>query len=307
MTTHTPKIGLAQLSLLRTEPPRLVRIAAAAGFDFVGARVRQVTAAERAYDLAPGSPMFRETMLAVEETGVGIRDIEFLLLDGSDQRSAWLQMMEAGEALRAATLTVAASLTDHGQLAGILAQMVKDGADFGIVPTLEVISYQSVNSLPLAAELARDSGCRIVADTLHLSRVGTTDAELQTYGGLVPLLQLCDGPVDAPADRDGLVLESRSERQVPGEGGFRLAEMIAALPEGTPVSVETPSDSALARLGEQAWANRLKQAADSVIASAGRLRASARAFPEPPPLSGCSEHPELHTHGTNGITDEHHS
>ncbi|MGW9405219.1 sugar phosphate isomerase/epimerase family protein [Arthrobacter sp. NPDC055585] len=288
MTNHKPQVGLAQLSLLRTEPPRLVRIAAAAGFDFVGARVRQVTPAERPYDLAPGSPMFRETMLAVEETGVGIRDIEFLLLDGSDQRSAWLQMMEAGKALGASSLTVAASLADHGKLAGILTQMAQDGEDFGIVPTLEVISYQSVNSLPVAAELARNSGCGVVADTLHLSRVGTTDEELHEYGRLIPLLQLCDGPADAPADRDGLVHESRSERQVPGEGGFRLAEMIAALPEGTPVSVETPSDSALARLGEQAWANHLKQAADSVIDAAGNLRASVPVFgsPEPPPSSG---------------------
>ncbi|MFZ3451868.1 sugar phosphate isomerase/epimerase family protein [Arthrobacter sp. 7Tela_A1] len=281
MRTHSPEIGLAQLSLLRTEPPRLVRIAAAAGFDFVGARVRQVTATELPYDLAPGSPMFRETMRAVEETGVVIKDIEFLLLDGSDQRSAWLRMMEAGKALGAATLTVAASLTDHGRLSGILTQMAKDGADFGIVPTLEVISYQSVNSLPLAAELARESGCRIVADTLHLSRVGTTDAELHEFGELVPLLQLCDGPVAAPASRNGLLFESRSERQVPGEGGFRLAEMIAALPEGTPVSVETPSDSSLAQIGEQAWANRLKQAADSVIASAGNLRVAARALRQP--------------------------
>lgn len=275
MTNNSPQLGLAQLSLVSTAPPQLVRIAAAAGFDFIGARVRQVTAAERAYDLQPGSAMLADTLRAVAETGVGIKDIEFLLLDGSDQREAWLRMMEAGAALGASTLTVAASLTDRGLLAEILGRMARDGRDHGIVPTLEVISYQSVNSLPLAAQLAAEAGTRIVADTLHLSRVGTTDGQLREHAALIPMLQLCDGPATAPADRDALVLESRSERAVPGEGEFRLAEMVAALPEGTPLSVETPSDSTLARIGEQAWANRLKAGADSVIAKANALRAAA--------------------------------
>ncbi|MGB9036748.1 MAG: TIM barrel protein [Paeniglutamicibacter sp.] len=275
MTRTTQQIGLAQLSLVGTAPPQLVRIAATAGFDFIGARVRPVTSAERAYDLQPGSAMLAETLRAVKDTGVGIMDIEFLLLDGTDQRTAWRAMMEAGQALGANSLTVAAALTDHDKLAEILGQMVRDGDDFGIVPTLEVISYQSVNSLPLAANLARDTGCKLVGDTLHLSRVGTTDEQLLEHAGLIPMLQLCDGPAVAPADRDGLVHESRSERGVPGDGDFRLAEMVAALPADLPLSVEAPSDSTLARLGEQGWANTLKAGADSVVAAANALRAAA--------------------------------
>jgi sugar phosphate isomerase/epimerase len=275
MTSTTQQIGLAQLSLVGTAPPQLVRIAATAGFDFIGARVRPVTATERAYDLQPGSAMLAETLRAVKDTGVRIMDIEFLLLDGTDQRTAWRAMMEAGQALGANSLTVAAALTDHDKLAEILGQMVRDGDDFGIVPTLEVISYQSVNSLPLAANLARDTGCKLVGDTLHLSRVGTTDEQLLEHAGLIPMLQLCDGPAVAPADRDGLVHESRSERGVPGDGDFRLAEMVAALPADLPLSVEAPSDSTLARLGEQGWANKLKAGADSVVAAANALRAAA--------------------------------
>lgn len=273
MTNASQQIGLAQLSLVGTAPPQLVRIAAAAGFDFIGARVRPVTATERAYNLQPGSAMLAETLQAVQETGVGIQDIEFLLLDGTDQRPAWLEMMEAGQALGASSLTVAASMTDHDELARILGRMVQDGAGYGIVPTLEVISYQGVNSLPLAAALAGQTGCRIVGDTLHLSRVGTTDAQLREHAGLIPMLQLCDGPATAPSDRAGLLRESRSERGVPGEGAFRLAEMVAALPADLPLSVEAPSDSTLARIGEQQWANTLKAGADRVMAAANELRA----------------------------------
>lgn len=272
MSKNQQQLGLAQLSLLRTSPPELVRIAAEAGFDFIGARVRQVTEHEHPYDLAPGSPMLAETLRAVSETGVVVRDIEFLLLDGSDQRTAWLQMMAAGAALGASSLTVASALADTAELTRILARMTEDGREFGITPTLEVISYQAVNSLPLAARIAAEAGCQVVADTLHLSRIGTPESELREHAAMIPLLQLCDGPLVAPVDRDGLVTESRSERMVPGEGDFALARMVAALPATLPISVETPSDATLARIGEQAWANRLKAGLDHVIAAAHALR-----------------------------------
>ncbi|MCW4464733.1 sugar phosphate isomerase/epimerase [Glutamicibacter sp. MNS18] len=280
MTVSSPAIGLAQLSLVNTAAPQLIRIAAQAGFDFIGARVRPVTATERAYDLQPGSPLLKQTLQAVAETGVGVRDIEFLLIDGSDQRDAWLRMMEAGQALGASTLTVAASLADENQLADILSVMTRDGKAYGITPTLEVISYQAVNSLPQAAELARRTGCAIVGDTLHLSRVGTDTGQLSEHAGLIPLLQLCDGPVIAPVDREGLVAESRSERMVPGQGGFALARMVAALPEGLALSVEAPSDSTVARIGDVAWARELMAGARAVLAESRALRQSTAAAAE---------------------------
>lgn len=281
MSHNDQQVGLAQLSLVRTAPPELVRIAAEAGFDFIGARVRQVTAAERPYDLRPGSPMLAETLRAVRETGVLVKDVEFLLLDGSDQRPAWLEMMRAGQALGATSLTVAASMTDTGQLTDILARMSADGLEHGITPTLEVISYQAVNSLSLAAQIATAAGCKVVADTLHLSRIAASDQELTEHAAMIPLLQLCDGPVRRPVDRGGLVTESRSERMVPGEGGFRLSHMVAALPHGTPISVEAPSDATVALIGAQAWAHRLKAGADAVIRESLNLRAATEALPAP--------------------------
>ncbi|MDD1477872.1 sugar phosphate isomerase/epimerase family protein [Arthrobacter sp. H16F315] len=168
-TAHRP-IGLAQLSLLNTAPPELVGIAAQAGFDFIGARVRPVTPTERPYNLQPGSPMLRDTLSRMQDTGVTVRDIEFLLLDGSDQREAWLRMMEAGQALGASSLTVAGADPDSARLIGTLARMTEDGRGFGITPTLEAISYQPVASIAQAADIARQAGCRIVVDTLHFNR-----------------------------------------------------------------------------------------------------------------------------------------
>lgn len=279
--THTqPRpVGLAQLSLLNTAPPDLVGIAAQAGFDFIGVRVRPVTPTERPYDLQPGSPMLKETLARMQDTGVTVRDIEFLLLDGSDQRDAWLRMMEAGQALGASSITVAGGDPDGGRLLDTLSSMTEDGRDFGIIPTLEAISYQPVASIAQAADLAGRAGCNIVVDTLHFNRFvgagadGQWDA-LRAHVALVPLLQLCDGPRERPASRDALITESRSEREVPGEGEFGLAEVVAALPDGLPVSAETPSDRRVSELGELGWAVRLKSGVDAVLAKADALRES---------------------------------
>ncbi|WP_248760392.1 sugar phosphate isomerase/epimerase [Pseudarthrobacter sp. SSS035] len=270
-------LGLAQLSLLNTAPPDLVGIAAEAGFDFIGVRVRPVTPAERPYDLQPGSPMLRETLVRMRDTGVTVRDIEFLLLDGSDQREAWLRMMEAGQALEASSLTVAGADPDAARLVHTLARMSEDGREFGITPALEAISYQPVASIAKAADIARQAGCHIVVDTLHFNRYNGAGPvrqreELRANADLVPLLQLCDGPAERPTSRETLVIESRSEREVPGEGEFGLAEVVAALPDGLPVSVETPSDRRVAELGELGWARRLKSGLDAVLAEAGTLR-----------------------------------
>ena len=280
--THAtrPLLGLAQLSLLGTAPPELLGIAAQAGFDFIGARVRPVTPTERPYDLQPGSPMLRETLARIRDTGVSVRDIEFLLLDGTDQREAWLRMMEAGQALGAGSLTVAAADPDSYRLVHTLARMTEDGRGFGITPTLEAISYQPVASIAQAVDIARQAGCRIVVDTLHFNRFSGNDAgddagqwdQLRANADLVPLLQLCDGPSRRPASREELVIESRSKRQVPGEGDFNLAATVAALPVGLPLSAETPSDRRVAELGELGWAHRLKSGMDAVLAAAGILR-----------------------------------
>ncbi|ASN22582.1 xylose isomerase [Arthrobacter sp. YN] len=269
--TPLRRLGLAQLSLVGTAPPDLVTIAAEAGFDFIGARVRPVTPTERLYNLQPGSPMLRETLARMADTGITVEDIEFLLLDGTglqngaDQREAWLRMMEAGQALGASTLTVACADPDRDRFGDHLAQMTQDGKAYGIIPTLEPIAYQTVRSIPQAVELADRADCKIVVDALHVNRFGGTLAQLEGAADLVPMIQLCDGPAIPPRSKEGLILESRSERGVPGEGEFDLPAMLASFPADIPVSVETPSGSRVAAIGELAWAKQLKAAADSVL------------------------------------------
>jgi sugar phosphate isomerase/epimerase len=253
------------LSLLDVSPPELVRLAASSGFDFVGIRVLPVTQTEPCHDLRPGSALLGETLAALDETGLEVRDVEFLLLDGSDQRDVWRDMMRAGQALEASTLTVASALPESPALAETLQEMAADGREWGIRPTLEMISYQGVSTMASAVRLAEASGCGLLGDTLHLTRTRTSPSALAECAEFISMLQICDGTAAAPADRHGLIAESRGERLVPGEGDFDIAQMIAALPDDVPVSVEVPSSASVERLGHDGWASVLRRGAERVL------------------------------------------
>ena len=265
MTTQpTRPLGLAQLSSLTTEPPKLVELAAQAGFDFVGIRVRPVTEHETPFNVQPGSPLLAETLARLADTGLQVKDTEFLLLDGSDQRDAWLQMFEAGQALGAESMTVAVADTDRARVIDTLGQMTADGKAYGITPALEAISYQAVNSYPQAVEIAEQTGVTVLVDTLHAARFGATAQDLRAAAPRVPMIQLCDAATALPPTRDALVEESRSGRFPAGEGGQDLAAMIAAVDAGRgahepllPISVEVPNTVLQDSMSAQDWANRL--------------------------------------------------
>lgn len=268
-------VGLAHLSLLDVDPPTMVELAARAGFDFVGLRVRAVTDVERPYDLQPGSPLINETLGRLQDHGLVVKDIEFLLLDGTDQRDAWMRMFEAGRALGATSLTVAVGDTEATRARESLARMAEDGRPFGITPSIEPISYQAVRSLPDALTLAEGTGCDVLPDTLHVARFGGKADELAAAAGRVPLVQLCDAPALAPVGRDALIEESRAGRAAPGAGALDLAGVVAAVESGLvdtpragshlPVSVEVPDLASRRALSDDDWAARLYTGATAVL------------------------------------------
>ncbi|MDN5582810.1 MAG: sugar phosphate isomerase/epimerase family protein [Corynebacterium sp.] len=250
-------VGLAPLSALDVAPDRLVRLAAAAGFDFVGLRVLAVTPEEPHHDLSPGSPLLARTMEALDATGLYVLDAEFLRLDATTGPDDWLPALEAARALGATRFTVAAGDEDRARLTDTLGRLTQDAASYGVVPALEPISYRAVRSLTEAGRIARAAGARVLPDMLHLARVGTEPEELAQVGDLVDMVQLCDCPAAAPTDTAGLTEEARAARLAPGDGEQDLARHLAVLPDDLPVSVEVPHLTELARRGAPGWIHHL--------------------------------------------------
>ncbi|MBD8031127.1 sugar phosphate isomerase/epimerase family protein [Corynebacterium gallinarum] len=250
-------IGLAPLSALTTPSDELIRMAANAGFSFVGLRVLAVTPDEPHYDLAPGSPLLNRTLRALDETGLHVVDTEFLQVNAHTDRDTWLPALEAAGALGATRFTVAAGDENLSRLTDTLGSLVADAAEFGVIPALEPITYRSVHSIPQAVAIAEATGVRVLADTLHMARFGATLDELHMAADFIDMIQLCDSPLQAPAETEGLIYESRAARLAPGDGEQPLADFVAALPEDTLISVEVPNDAELTLRGPQNWINHL--------------------------------------------------
>jgi sugar phosphate isomerase/epimerase len=272
-------IGIAHLTLLALSPPELVTTAAAAGYEFVGVRVKAVTDGEHQYPMAPGSPMSRETLLRLSDTGLAVRDVEFLQLRPDTGPDDWKPALEAGAALGASTFSVVGVDPDRARLTATLARLTADSAPYGIRPTLEPISYQPVSRVADAAAVAHDAGAAVLLDALHIQRGGSTMDDVRALEpSLVPCLQICDGPLTTPASlelpaqlplgmtADGSVLqvEARALRQVPGEGEFPLGALLAAVPSGTPISVEVPNATLTARLSPVEFAIRNRRGVEAL-------------------------------------------
>ena len=213
----------------------------------------------------------------MRDTGLEVRDIEFLPLGPDTGRDDWMPALEAGAALGARTFSVVGVDEDRGRLTDTLARLVADGAPYGIRPTLEPISYQPVSRVTEAAGIARTAGSAVLLDSLHIQRGGSTMDEVRALeSGLVPLVQLCDGPLVLPpvldlppgtaAEGTARHVESRVQREVVGEGEFPLAELLGAVAAGTPLSVEVPHARLQARLSPQEFAAHNLRAVQALLA-----------------------------------------
>ena len=194
-------IGLAHLTLLPLSPPELVSTAAAAGYDFVGVRVAAATRGERQYPMEPGSPMSRDTLLRLDDSGLHVHDIEFLPVGQSTGPDDWQPILDAGAALGARTVSVAGADPEPGRLADTLAALVADARSVGIRPTLEPISYQPVRTVDGARSIAAAAGAGVLLDALHIQRGGSSLDDVRALDpDLVACLQVCDGPLADPLE-----------------------------------------------------------------------------------------------------------
>ena len=160
--------------LARPRPPGARHHRRGGGLDFVGVRVKAVTEGEHQYPMAPGSPMSRETLLRLSDTGLTVRDVEFLQLRPDTGPDDWMPALEAGAALGASTFSVVGVDPDRARLTATLARLTADAAPYGIRPTLEPISYQPVSRVADAAAVARAAGAAVLLDALHIQRGGSS-------------------------------------------------------------------------------------------------------------------------------------
>lgn len=232
------QFALAALTCMELAPPELVSVAAAAGYDGVGLRLIPVPGQTLpAFDLGE-----LENRLA--DTDLAVMDVEVFRLAPETRVADFEPVMETAARLRATDILVHGADPDESRLIESFGALCDLAQRYGLAANIEPMPWVEVSTVAKAARLIRRPNAAILVDPIHFFR---EDNRLDDLKGMpVRYLQFCDARRDKPSDMQELIRQARSDRLFPGEGGLDLRGLLAALPDGLPMSLEIPHAGGLA-------------------------------------------------------------
>jgi len=270
MTSNTVRpLSLAALSMLELTPPQMVDCAAQAGFDYVGLRLVPATDTEVHHHFIADTPLRRETLARVRDTGIGVLDIEILRLKPETHVPDFEEFFAAGALFGAQFALIAGNDPDESRLADNLAKMADLAGRYEIRPCIEPMPWTDVKNVLQGGRIVASSKSRntgLIVDPIHFDRAGSTLADLDALpADYFHYLQLCDAPAERPIDLETILFQGRAERLIPGEGGLDLSGLLRALPEGIPISLEVPMLEWAKTANALERATRLRQATRALV------------------------------------------
>jgi sugar phosphate isomerase/epimerase len=237
-------ISLSHLTFIDLAPPDLVSVAATAGFPSVGLRLTP-SSNGLGHPIHPGSPMLKETVQRLANSGIRVLDVEVIRLRPDTDPDTFEPFLQMAQELGARHAIVTVEDPDLGRAASTFAGLCARAAGYGVMCMLEFMVFTQVTTLSQAVKLVSEAGQvngGVLVDALHLARSGGTTAEVAaTPAELLPYVQLCDTAVGGRAlDVTSAMDEARNFRLPTGSGVLPLADLVQALPTDTAVSLEIP-------------------------------------------------------------------
>jgi len=246
--TADPKtipLSLSYYTVPELSPTQMVREAAAAGFDFVGARLLNGQPGRDPAPLMASSAMRRETIACLRDAGMGVLDASGARLRPETDMAAFAPFIDAAAELGARHILASGDDPDEPRLAARFAELCELAGRSGLTVNLEFVPWMSVADLTLAARMVRTvarANFGIAVDALHFDRSRSRLSDLAALPRTwFRYVQLCDAPRAWASDRESLIHEAVSERLFPGEGAIDLAGLLRALPSGIPIALEIPT------------------------------------------------------------------
>lgn len=175
------RLSLAHLSAFRLSPPELVRAAAGAGFDLVGALRLTPTSDGRGHPMLGGAAMRRATVQALDDTGLTVLDVEVHRLRAETSVDDALPLLEAGAELGARYLLCTVEDADSARRAGAFAALCEAAGTYGLTCAVEPMVFSQVRTPGEARALlaaAGDPAAAVLVDALHLFRAGGSVADV---------------------------------------------------------------------------------------------------------------------------------
>jgi sugar phosphate isomerase/epimerase len=262
-------LSLAALTVIELTPPQMVQCAADAGYDFVGLRLLPATDQEVRYDFIGDTPLKRETLACLKDTGVRVLDAEILRLKPDTDVTTYLPMLETAAELGARYVLVAGNDPDETRTADNFAKLCDLAAPLGLTPSIEPMPWTNARDITQAARIlkaAAKENTGILIDPIHFDRAGSSIEELRAMPReYFRYLQFCDAPAERPKDLETLLYQARCERLMPGHGGLDLAGILRALPDDLPISIEVPMEDWARTAKATERAQKLREATLAVL------------------------------------------
>lgn len=266
------KYSLAQLTVLTASPPELVRIAAAAGYDFVGLRLLEVTGGD-AWPLASEPQLLRDTKTAMAAHEVGVLDIELVRLQPDTRIDDLRSTLDAAAELGARHVLTQAHDSDWARLVQNFERLCDLLESYGMTADVEFLTWtpmRGVSEVQRLLQAANRTNVGITVDTLHFFRSGCSLEDLRSASSdLFHFIQISDAPAAGPTSNEGLIFAAREARLEPGAGELDLAGVLRALPADVAIAVEIPNTQLAAAMPDE---DRAKRALESTKALVQQVR-----------------------------------
>ena len=251
--------SLAYLGSHRCNPPEAVRVAAAAGYGFVGLRL---------WPNAPGAPqqfmldrpeVLRETLAAQRDTGVGIFDVEIIRIGEGFDPHTYDALYDTCAALQARAILVAGDDPDEARLTEGYARLCEVMAPYRLSADLEFMPWTAVPDARSAMRIVRHAGqpanAGILVDALHFGRSHSTLDDIRAIPReLLHYAQICDATAGTGFTTEQMIHTARCERLLPGDGSIDVQSLFDALPPDLPISVEVVNFEREKTTSPEAWA-----------------------------------------------------
>lgn len=238
-------LSLEQLTIMDVTPPELVSIAAALDCQAISLYVEPPGGGIEVYPLIDDTPVRRETIARLADTGVVLHNLEAYVLAPDTRVDSYRKSLEAGARMGAKTATVIVFDPDRGRVTDRFAQLCVQAEELGLRINAEFFAGSELKSFRDALALvtaAAQPNAGIVVDSLHIARTGSALADVaRTDPRLIGNAQISDGPLTMPPDQQ--MFEAKDQRQIPGAGELPLREFIEALPPNLMIGVEVPLET----------------------------------------------------------------
>ena len=265
--------SLAYLTANASTVSQAIGIAAELGYGFVGLRLQPNGPGAPFQSFIDDAVVQRETLARMADTGVQVFDLEIIRIGEQFDPVVHRPLLEAGAALKARAVLIAADDSNEQRLAHHYAQLCEFMQPYGLTADLEFMPWTGVKDAQAAMRVVRAAGtpqnAGILVDALHFGRSTTSLADIAAIPReLLHYAQMCDAVAGLHFTTEELIHTARQERLLPGEGNIDVTGLFAALPQDLPVSVEIVNLERSKPIGDKAWAELCLNATKKVLGDA---------------------------------------